>query len=241
MSSWYRLLDDAVTHSSERERVPRSVRSDVRGRTLLRGVVAGVGGTAVSTLWLLAVDLGRGLPFDTAATLCAYVTRAFGSSGWRGTTQLATLFTGLECGAFVLAGVLAATAARRVDGRALGVLAATVVALVAVAVPLAALYVVTSHQVADDLWGHVLAAHLAAVALMAMLLWQMARAPRAPDRTTTRHDPAAPGPVPAPASPEAGPATARPTVRETGPSGGRSARKRRRRRGTHPPRAHVGP
>lgn len=241
VSSSYWLLDNATTRRSEQERVPQGTRTGMCRRTLLRGAAAGVVGTAVSTLWLFAVDLRRGLPFDTAATLCAPITRAFGSSGWRGTTRLATLFTGLDCVAFVLAGVLAATAARRADGRAVGAVSAAVVALVAVAVPLAALYVATSQQIGDDVWGRVAAAHLAAVAVMTTLLWVTTRAPRAPHRTTARHDPAAPGPAPSSAQPEGGPATAPPADRETGRSGGRSARKRRRgrRRSTRSPRAHA--
>ncbi len=147
-------------------------------RPALRGVVAGAGGATVATLWMLAVDALRGLPFDTPATLGAHVTHAFGSAGSRDAARLATLFIGMEYVAFALVGALAAAVTHRAHG-AWGMLGALAVALVGLTVPLAALFALTSPAaVGDDVRVHVATAHVAAVVATCCLLWRARRRSR---------------------------------------------------------------
>jgi hypothetical protein len=159
-------------------------------RPVLRGVAAGVIGATLATLWVLAVDALRGLPFDTPATLGAHVTHAFGSAGSRGVARLASLFIGMEYAAFALVSALAALAARRAHGgsRALGALVVWPLTLL---LPLAAVLALTSPAAVDEgTRAHVAMAHLAGIVVMGGILW------RAHHRSRAARDPIARGAAP---------------------------------------------
>ena len=151
-------------------------------RPILRGVVAGAAGATIATLWVLAVDALRDLPFDTPATLGAHITHAFGSAGSRDAARLATLFIGMEYATFALVGVVAAVVMHRTPS-VRGMLGALAVALAGLAMPLAAMFSLTSPAAVDHgLRMHVATAHAAAVVIMIRLLWRARRRTSSPVR-----------------------------------------------------------
>lgn len=160
-------------------------------RPLLHGLATGVIGATVATLWVLAVDAMRGLPFDTPATLGAHVTHALGSAGSRGAERLAALFIGMNYAAFALVGALAALAAHPTHRgwRALG---AVIVGPLSLLPPLAAVLALTSPAAVDaGTRAHVAMAHVAGIVVMGRLLWRARR------RSLSTREPIASGAAPA--------------------------------------------